>query len=92
MRGSDAACQTIYEALARAGVSVLYDDTDERAGAKFTSMDLIGLPLQVVVGPKGLKSGEVEIKARRAGARETVSLEAAIARVVSQVQSELAVR
>ncbi|MEZ5907409.1 MAG: proline--tRNA ligase [Hyphomicrobiaceae bacterium] len=89
---TDAACQTIYEALARAGVSVLYDDTDERAGAKFTSMDLIGLPLQVVVGPKGLKSGEVEIKARRAGARETVSLEAAIARVVSQVQSELAVR
>ena len=52
-----------------AGVSVLYDDRDERAGAKFATMDLIGLPLQLIVGPKGLKSGEVEIKERKSGER-----------------------
>ena len=56
---------------------MLYDDTDERAGAKFATMDLIGLPFQLIVGPKGLKSGEVEIKERKTGERMTLSPDAA---------------
>ena len=52
---------------ARAGISVLYDDTDERAGVKFSTMDLIGLPWQLVVGPRGLASGTVELKRRASG-------------------------
>ena len=68
-----------------AGVSVLYDDTSERAGGKFATMDLIGLPYQLIVGPKGLKSGEVEVKERKSGARQTVSPEAALEQIVEQV-------
>ena len=56
----------------------LYDDTDERAGAKFATMDLIGLPWQVIVGPKGLAAGEVELKRRATGERMTIALDAAI--------------
>ncbi len=58
----DGACARIYAALERGGVDVLYDDRDERPGAKFATMDLIGLPNQVIVGPKGLAEGKVEIK------------------------------
>ena len=50
---TDAACESIYDALEKAGVDVLYDDTDERPGAKFAKLDLIGLPYQIIVGPKG---------------------------------------
>jgi len=70
---TDKACADLYEKLTRAGISVLYDDTDERAGAKFATMDLIGLPWQVIVGPKGLADGKVELKNRRSGERETMS-------------------
>jgi prolyl-tRNA synthetase len=77
---TDAACATLYEALTKRGYDVLYDDTDERVGAKFASMDLIGLPRQVIVGPRGLANGEVEVKARATGARETMSLEAVLNR------------
>jgi prolyl-tRNA synthetase len=59
---------------------VLYDDRDERAGAKFAAMDLIGLPHQIIVGPRGLKEGVAEIKERRTGARETVALDEIVAR------------
>ena len=69
--------------LAKAGVEVLYDDRDERAGAKFATMDLIGLPYQLVVGPKGLKDGVVEIKTRATGERETLTPEAAIAKLTA---------
>ena len=55
---------------------MLYDDRDERAGAKFAAMDLIGLPWQAVVGPRGLKDGVAELKNRRSGEREKVPLEA----------------
>ncbi|MGI9382159.1 MAG: proline--tRNA ligase [Methyloligellaceae bacterium] len=75
---TDAACDDLYGKLRTAGVEVLYDDTDERAGAKFTSMDLIGLPWQLIVGPKGLKDGQVEIKNRATGTRETLTPEAAL--------------
>jgi prolyl-tRNA synthetase len=75
---SDAACDDIYGKLTAAGTEVLYDDTDDRAGAKFNKMDLIGLPWQVIAGPKGVEKGEVEVKNRATGQRESLSLEAAI--------------
>ena len=79
---TDAACDDIYGKLRTAGNDVLYDDTDERAGAKFASMDLIGLPWQLIVGPKGLKDGQVEIKNRATGERETLTPEASLNRLV----------
>jgi prolyl-tRNA synthetase len=75
---TDAACETFYERLKTAGLEVLYDDTDDRAGAKFTAMDLIGLPWQLIVGPKGLKAGEIELKERATGARHTLTFDAAL--------------
>lgn len=75
---TDSACEMLERALVGAGKSVLYDDTDGRAGAKFATMDLIGLPWQVIVGPKGLKSGVVEVKHRKSGERSEMTLEAAI--------------
>jgi len=77
----DAACETIFQSLARAGVDVMYDDRDERAGVKFADMDLVGLPWQVVVGPKGLAQGTVELKSRKTGAREELSIDAALGRL-----------
>ena len=62
---------------------VLYDDLDERAGAKFATMDLIGLPWQVIVGPKGIAAGEVEVKRRATGERETLTLDGAVNRLVA---------
>ena len=75
---TDAACEDLYSRLGDAGIDVLYDDTDERAGAKFKSMDLIGLPWQLIVGPRGLAEGQVEIKRRADGERMTLSPEAAL--------------
>ena len=75
---TDAACAKLYEAFTNAGLDVLYDDRDDRPGAKFATMDLIGLPAQVIVGPKALADGQVEVKNRRTGARELLSLEEAI--------------
>jgi len=80
----DAACEDIYARLGRAGVEVLLDDRDERAGAKFADMDLIGLPWQLVVGPRGLKSGQVELKRRTDGDREEVSIDSALSRLTGQ--------
>jgi prolyl-tRNA synthetase len=71
--------------LEAAGVSVLYDDIDQRAGAKFASMDLIGLPWQLIVGPRGAKEGQVEIKRRATGARETLGIDAALNRLVAEI-------
>jgi len=79
--GTDAACEKLYGELNARGVDVLYDDTDERAGAKFASMDLIGLPWQVLVGPKGLADGKVELKRRSDGSRELVSPADVLARL-----------
>jgi prolyl-tRNA synthetase len=87
-KDTDAACADLYGKLQNAGIDVLYDDTDERAGGKFATMDLIGLPYQIVVGPKGIKSGEVEIKVRKTGAKETVSPEAALTKIVDWVTAE----
>jgi prolyl-tRNA synthetase len=69
MRADDAACAAaatkLYAKLTAAGVEVLYDDRDERGGAKFATMDLIGLPWQVIVGPKGLASRHGRAEAPR---------------------------
>jgi prolyl-tRNA synthetase len=69
----DAVCEDLYAKLSAAGRDVLYDDTDQRAGGKFATADLIGLPWQVIVGPRGVAAGEVEIKNRRTGEREPLS-------------------
>jgi prolyl-tRNA synthetase len=75
----DAACESLYASLRSAGLSVLLDDTDERPGAKFARMDLVGLPWQVLVGPRGLDSGVVEIKHRASGERRELSPADAVA-------------
>jgi prolyl-tRNA synthetase len=80
---TDAACEMLYKSLSAAGIETLYDDRDERPGAKFATMDLIGLPYQLIVGPKGLAEGKIELKQRRSGARETVSPQEALARLTS---------
>ncbi len=74
----DAAAADVYEKLRNAGLDVLLDDTDGRAGGKFATMDLIGLPWQIIVGPRGVKSGVFEVKERRSGARQELSLDAAL--------------
>ena len=76
--GCDGVCEELYAKLNDAGVEVLYDERDERAGVKFAEMDLIGLPWQIAVGPRGVKAGTVEIK-QRGGEREEVSLDSALA-------------
>ena len=81
---TDSACAKVYEALTNAGLDVLYDDRDERPGAKFATMDLIGLPQQLIVGPKGLADGVIEVKNRRSGARENMSIEAAINKLTAK--------
>jgi prolyl-tRNA synthetase len=86
-KDTDRACLDLYAKLERAGVSVLYDDTEERAGAKFASMDLIGLPFQVIVGPKGLKSAEVEVKERKSGERMAMGPDAAVKRLTELVSA-----
>jgi prolyl-tRNA synthetase len=80
---TDRACEDLYARLQAAGVSVLYDDRDERAGTKFTAFDLIGLPWQLIVGPKGVKAGEVELKERATAERETLTVKAAFNRLIS---------
>jgi prolyl-tRNA synthetase len=77
---TDQVCGEIYDALSRAGVEVLYHDLDERPGAKFATADLIGIPYQVLVGPKGLAEGKVELKRRADGGREMLPADQVIAR------------
>ena len=78
---TDAACEQLYRALSAKGVDVLYDDRDERPGAKFATADLIGVPWQVLVGPRGLAEGKVEVKRRSDGSRELMSPADAIERL-----------
>jgi prolyl-tRNA synthetase len=77
---TDAACEQLYKALLAKGYDALYDDTDTRPGGKFATADLIGVPWQIIVGPKGLAEGKVEIKRRAGGEKELVSLDAALDR------------
>ena len=79
---TDMACDALYTELTRAGIEVLYDDTPERAGGKFAKMDLIGLPWQLVVGPRDLKQGLAELKRRATGERETLPIDTALAKLL----------
>ncbi|MBI1233293.1 MAG: proline--tRNA ligase [Alphaproteobacteria bacterium] len=78
---TDAACDKAYASLTAAGKEPLLDDTNERPGGKFATMDLIGLPYQLVIGPRGLKEGKAEVKVRKTGERHELSLDDAIARL-----------
>jgi prolyl-tRNA synthetase len=85
LRAGDARCvaaaDDLYAKLNRGGIEVLYDDRDESPGAKFAAMDLIGLPYQLVIGPRGLDKGVVEFKERKTGARSELAPDAALARL-----------
>jgi prolyl-tRNA synthetase len=78
-----AAADDLYSKLKQAGVEVLYDDRDERGGVKLGTMDLTGLPWQLVIGPRGIAAGTVELKNRRTGEREEASVESALARLTA---------
>ena len=71
----DKACDGLYDFIKQAGLAVLYDDRNERAGGKFADMELIGLPWRITVGPRGLKNGKVELQARAGGEVEEMSLD-----------------
>jgi len=75
---ADGVCMQLYKDLSAKGVEALYDDRDERAGGKFATADLIGIPWQVLIGPKGLAEGKVEVKRRADGSRDTMSPAAAL--------------
>src|SRR6266446_2890257 len=87
LRPADARCRAasdaLYEKLRSAGVTVLYDERDESPGAKFAAMDLIGLPDQLILGPRGLAAGTIEWKNRRTGARHDLPIDTAVARFVT---------
>ena len=82
----DAACEDIYAKLSAAGIDPLYDDKNDRGGQKFARMDLIGLPYQIVIGPRGIKDGIVEVKTRATGERQEMSPEAAIAFITAEYE------
>jgi prolyl-tRNA synthetase len=88
LRPADARCRAnaedLYAKLRNAGIEVLYDDRDESPGAKFATMDLIGLPDQIVIGPRGIAAGTIELKHRRSGERQDVSPETALDRVTAR--------
>jgi prolyl-tRNA synthetase len=87
MRGDDAASQAaasdLYDKLTAAGIETLYDDRDERGGAKLAGMDLMGLPKQVIIGPRGLAAGTVELKDRRTGEKQEISIDSVLARLTA---------
>jgi len=78
---ADAACDALYKSVAALGLEALYDDRDERAGGKFATMDLIGLPWRITVGPRGLKNGVVELTSRRTGESVELPPQEAIERI-----------
>jgi prolyl-tRNA synthetase len=82
-----AVCEDAYGKLLRAGVDVMYDDTADRPGAKLSTLELIGVPQALVVGPKGVKAGIVEFKDRKSGATEELTLEAAVNKCVAAAKA-----
>jgi prolyl-tRNA synthetase len=88
LKPGDANCdrmaEDVYARLQAAGRDVLYDDRDERAGVKFARMDLIGLPWQVIIGPKGAEKGIVELKRRKTGEKAELSLDSAFAKLTTR--------
>ena len=87
MRGDDEATvgagDAAYAQLQAADIETLYDDRDERGGVKLGSMDLIGLPWQLILGPRGVAAGTAELKDRRSGEKHELSLESALARLTA---------
>ena len=74
----DTICEQVYDGLITLGLEPLYDDRDERAGVKFATMDLIGIPIRLTVGPRGIKQRTVEVKSRLTGTVEEMSVESAL--------------
>ena len=85
---ADAACEALYKSFQALGLDPLYDDRKERAGGKFATMDLIGLPWRITVGPRGLKNGVVEVTSRRTGESEEMTPELAIEKI-AKIYAEL---
>lgn len=85
---TDAMCRELHDKFEQAGIEVLVDDTSERAGGKFATMELIGIPLQVVVGPKGVQANELEVKNRKTGERQSLSPEAALKFVIETIKGQ----
>ena len=81
---ADAACEDLYAKLSAAGIDPLYDDKNDRGGQKFARMDLIGLPYQLVIGPRGLKEGVVEVKTRATGEKQNMTPDAAVNFIISE--------
>ena len=86
--GTDAACDDALCRACNAGLDTLYDDRDQPAGAKFATADLIGIPYQIILGPRGLKDGQVEIKHRKTGERETLPIGSAVARLKGLIEPQ----
>jgi len=84
----DGAAETLYRGLTERGVEVMYDDRDERPGVKFKDADLIGFPLRITVGKRGLAEGKVELKARAEKEAVLVPLEEVVERVTSMVREQ----
>lgn len=84
LAATDEVCDQIYVALQKAGIETLYDNRSESAGVKFAGMDLIGLPWHLTVGPRGLEKGVVELKCRKTGEKQELSVESALAKLTGQ--------
>jgi prolyl-tRNA synthetase len=84
---TDATCEELYRAFASRGVEALYDDLDQRPGAKFATADLIGIPFQIMVGPRSLAEGKVEIKRRADGSRKLMSPAEALAQLAPRPEA-----
>ena len=85
---TDAACEALYASLTALGLEPLYDDRQERAGGKFATMDLIGLPWRITVGPRGLKNGVVELTTRKTGESQELPPEQAV-EAIAQIYAAL---
>ena len=83
------AAETLYRDLQKAGIEVLFDDRDERAGVKFNDADLIGIPVRVTIGPKSLAEGNVEVRMRKTGETRTIPVKEAETFIKDLVQGEL---
>ena len=82
--GTDTACEDLYAKLSKAGIDPLYDDKADRGGVKFGRMDLIGLPYQLVIGPRGVKEGMVEVKDRKTGEKQNLSYDETLNYICAQ--------
>ncbi|MFZ4125218.1 MAG: proline--tRNA ligase [Rickettsiales bacterium] len=85
--GCDRACEEIYAQLQAQGIKVLFDDTDKRGGEKFAGMDLIGVPWQIVIGPRSAAEGKVEIKYRRTGEKSELQTADAVAMIAQKLKA-----